>query len=241
MAKKRATPKTSSAKREPNKGGRPPTYNPKFHPQAAKVLCAKGATIAELAAAFDVAISTIWQWKITHPEFFESCKVGFEVATERVEHSMFERAVGYTHESTKIFLPAGASKPVYAPYLEHVPPDPRAGEFWLTNRAPDRWKNKQNVEHNEAEDSPIRQFAKQLMGTAIRPRLPEPKIIEHAPAEPSVIRPQPQNVTNVTTAEPVTRAPVVTRPVDDDDEYDQPRTPRIHTISQTYEDDDDDE
>lgn len=32
---------------------------------------AKGATIAELAHAFDAAISTIWQWKISHPQFFE--------------------------------------------------------------------------------------------------------------------------------------------------------------------------
>lgn len=243
MAKKQATPKTSSAKREPNKGGRPLTYNAAFHPQAAKALCAKGATIAEIAAAFDVAISTIWQWKISHPEFFESCRLGLEAATARVEHSMFERAVGYTHEAMKIFMPAGAEKPVYAPYLEHVPPDPRAGEFWLTNRAPDRWKNKQSIEHNEAADSPIRLLAQQISGNAIRPRLPEPKVIEHAAAEPSAIRPQQQSVTNVTTAEvefddvPVTRTPVVTRAADD-----EPRAPRIHTVSpQAYEDDDDDE
>jgi hypothetical protein len=240
MAKKRPTLENSKRDRRADNPGRPPRYNPDIHPKAAKALCAKGATIAELAAAFDVAISTIWLWKTSHPEFFESCRLGLEAATDRVERSMFERAVGYTHESTKIFMPAGATKPVYAPYLEHVPPDPRAGEFWLTNRAPDRWKHKQSTEHNEAEDSPIRLFAKQVMGTAIRPRLPEPKIIEHAADEPSVIRPQPQSVTNVTTAEPVTREPVVTRTVDDDD--DRPREPRIHTISrETYEDYDDEE
>ena len=83
------------------------TYNPAFHPKAAKALCAKGATVAELAVAFDVAISTIWMWKINHKEFFESCRLGFDAANDRVEHSMFERAVGYTHESVNIFLPAG--------------------------------------------------------------------------------------------------------------------------------------
>ncbi len=75
MAKKRATLKTKTVGKQPKKGGRPPTYNPDIHPQAAKALCAKGATVAELAAAFDVAISTIWMWKISHPEFFESCRV----------------------------------------------------------------------------------------------------------------------------------------------------------------------
>ena len=48
MARKRIAPKNKTrTKRE-------------FHPQAAKVLCSKGATIAELVDAFNVAISTIW-------------------------------------------------------------------------------------------------------------------------------------------------------------------------------------
>jgi hypothetical protein len=190
MAKKRPTLENSKRDRRADNPGRPPRYHPDIHPKAAKALCAKGATIAELAAAFSVAISTIWLWKTSHPEFFESCRLGLEVATDRVERSMFERAVGYTHESTKIFLPAGASKPVYAPYLKHVPPDPRAGEFWLTNRAPARWKHRQSLEKDTPPDDPIRMLAKQLMGTAIRPRLPEPTVIERAVAEPRVIRPQ---------------------------------------------------
>ncbi|OPH81827.1 hypothetical protein [Nitrobacter vulgaris] len=241
MAKKQPTPKNSKCDRRADNPGRPPRYNPDIHPKAAKALCAKGATIAELAAAFDVAISTIWLWKVSHPEFFESCRLGLEAATDRIERSMFERAVGYTHESTKIFMPAGASKPVYASYLEHVPPDPRAGEFWLTNRAPDRWKHKQKIEQNEATDSPLRLLAEQISGHAIRPRLPEPKVIDHADIEPSAIRPQqPQIVTRVTTTEPVTRAAMVTPAVDDDD--DRPRSPRIHTISRaTFEDFDDEE
>ena len=112
-------------------------------------------------------------------EFFESCQLGLQAATDRVERSIFERAVGYTHDSVQILLPAGANEPLYAPYLEHVPADPRAGEFWLTNRAPDRRKHKQKIEHNEAADSPLRLLAEQISGNAIRPRLPEPKVFEH--------------------------------------------------------------
>ena len=62
------------------------------------MLCSKGATIAELALAFDVAISAIWPWKISKPAFFESCRVGSEAANDRVECSKFERAVGYTRD-----------------------------------------------------------------------------------------------------------------------------------------------
>jgi hypothetical protein len=65
----------------------------------------------------------------------------------RVERSLYERAVGYNYEATKIFMPAGRDKPVYAPYIEHVPPDVTAGIFWLKNRDPQNWRDQQNIEH----------------------------------------------------------------------------------------------
>ena len=40
-------------------------------------------------------------------------------------------------------MPAGADKPVYAPYVEHVPPDVTACIFWLKNRDPQRWRDSQ--------------------------------------------------------------------------------------------------
>ena len=52
----------------------------------------------------------------------------------RVERSLYERANGYSYDAVKIFMPAGAKKPVYAPYIEHVPPDVTAAIFWLKNR-----------------------------------------------------------------------------------------------------------
>jgi hypothetical protein len=36
---------------------------------------------------------------------------------------VYNRAVGYSYDAVKIFMPAAAKKPVYAPYVEHVPPD----------------------------------------------------------------------------------------------------------------------
>jgi hypothetical protein len=65
-----------------------------------------------------------------------------------IERSLYTRAVGYSYEAVKIFMPAGRSKPVYAPYTEHVPPDVTAGIYWTKNRMPDRWRDQQNVEHS---------------------------------------------------------------------------------------------
>jgi hypothetical protein len=59
--------------------------------------------------------------------------VGEELAPSATAHPP-RRAVGYSYDAAKIFRPAGAKKPIYAPYVEHVPPDVTACIFWLKNR-----------------------------------------------------------------------------------------------------------
>jgi hypothetical protein len=56
-------------------------------------------------------------------------KVGKAEADNRVERSLYTRAVGHSYDAVKIFMPANRSKPVYAPYVEQVPPDVTAGIF----------------------------------------------------------------------------------------------------------------
>ena len=36
---------------------------------------------------------------------------------------------------------------MYAPYVEHVPPDVTACIFWMKNRMPEHWRDVQNVDH----------------------------------------------------------------------------------------------
>ena len=38
-------------------------------------------------------------------------------------------------------------KPVYAKYIEHIPPDTTAAIFWLKNRDPQHWRDSQQLEH----------------------------------------------------------------------------------------------
>src|SRR5271167_3722254 len=61
--------------------------------------------------------------------------------------SLYQRANGYSYDAVKIFMPAGAKKPVYAPYREHVPPDTTAAIFWLKNRDPAHWRDAWQLEH----------------------------------------------------------------------------------------------
>ena len=59
---------------------------------------------------------------------------------QRVERSLYQRAVGYDYDAVEIFMPAGAKAPIYAPYVEHVPADTTAAIFWLKNRDPAHWR-----------------------------------------------------------------------------------------------------
>ena len=119
---------------------RPSKYKPEFAEQARK-LCLLGATNVDLADFFKVSINTIDNWSAAHEEFLGALKVGKEEADNRVERSLYQRAVGYTFESEKVFCQQGAV--VRAPTREHVPPDTTAQIFWLKNRRKDEWRDKQ--------------------------------------------------------------------------------------------------
>lgn len=134
----------SDEEASPNQGGRPTKYRPEFATQAEK-LCALGATDTDLADFFGVCVNTIANWKTAHEEFLGAIKNAKDAADDRVERSLYQRAVGYQTEAVKIFMPAGAEEPVYAPYRENVQPDTTAAIFWLKNRRPEQWRDKQDM------------------------------------------------------------------------------------------------
>jgi hypothetical protein len=113
---------TMTAK-EPSKSGRPSSYKPEY-PEQATQLCRLGATDAELAKFFDVALSTFHKWKLDHPEFSDALKEGKELSDARVAHALYTRATGYEKDG------------------KHIPPDTTACIFWLKNRRKDKWRDK---------------------------------------------------------------------------------------------------
>jgi hypothetical protein len=129
----------------PNPGGRPSEYESSFA-RIAKEMCRMGATNHELAAAFGVTTRTIISWTHKHKAFARACMLGKKAADDRVERSLYERAVGYTFESEKVFQHEGHV--VRAEIVEHVPPDVSAAAKWLHNRRPERWREKQHIDVN---------------------------------------------------------------------------------------------
>lgn len=125
--------------------GRPTAYKPDYVEQAKK-LSKMGATDAEMAEFFGVAISTLNLWKVKHPEFSESLSIGKEIADNRVVSSLYQRAMGYSHPDVDIRVVDG--QVVQTELIKHYPPDATAMIFWLKNRDPSNWRDKTDIEHS---------------------------------------------------------------------------------------------
>lgn len=124
---------------------RPSKFKPEFVEQAAK-LCRLGATDAQLADFFQVSVSTVSLWKVQYPEFSEALKQSKEETDRSVERSLYQRAMGYEHDEVDIRVVAG--EVVQTPIRKYYAPDTVACIFWLKNRRPDLWRDKQEVEHS---------------------------------------------------------------------------------------------
>lgn len=129
--------------------GRPSSYKPEFARQA-EMLCEFGATDKELADFFEVSTPTIWRWGADFPEFRSALKAGKAAADERVERSLYHKAIGYSFPSEKVFQFQGSI--IRAPVVEHVPPDTTACIFWLKNRRQQQWRDVHKHEHGGVGD-----------------------------------------------------------------------------------------
>lgn len=110
-----------------------------------------GLTDDAIAQKLGISESTLNNYKKDHLEFLESLKRGKEVIDVEVENALLKRAIGYKFdEVTKEakYNPdsgeyeLGITKTV----TKEVQPDVTAQIFWLKNRKPVEWRDKQSVE-----------------------------------------------------------------------------------------------
>ncbi|MCU7380985.1 MAG: helix-turn-helix transcriptional regulator [Clostridiales Family XIII bacterium] len=102
-----------------------------------------GLTDEQIAANMGIAVSTLNNWKNDHVEILETLKKGKEVVDRQVENALLKRALGYSYD--EITREGGVeTKRV----TKEVTPDTTAQIFWLKNRRPDLWRDKQQIEHS---------------------------------------------------------------------------------------------
>jgi hypothetical protein len=124
--------------------GRPNGYSPEYATIARK-LCELGATDSDLADAFDVSTGTIKNWRSQFPEFFTAiCEAKKDVFDPLIERSLAQRALGYEVDTIEKKVLGDGSLVSY-PVRKHIPPDTQAIRYWLNNRKPREYRERQEV------------------------------------------------------------------------------------------------
>lgn len=126
------------------KRGRPAEYKPEFC-IIAEEMCKLGATDQQLADFFGIERNTIYSWQNKYPDFSCALKDGKGIANNRVERSLYHKAVGYEFDEEMAFMYKGEIIPHTV--RKHVPPSDTSMIFWLKNRKGDEWRDKRDVNH----------------------------------------------------------------------------------------------
>ena len=113
-----------------------------------------GLTDEQIAENLDISVASFYNYKNEHLEFLESLKKGKEVADYEVENALFKKALGYNAKIKKAFKVKEVlyengkrlketERIEYAEDEVHIPADTTAQIFWLKNRKPNTWRDKQ--------------------------------------------------------------------------------------------------
>lgn len=117
-----------------------------------------GLTYEQIAKNIGINVTTLRDWREKEDAISTALKKGREVADYEVENALFKRALGYTISLNKQKVTKDGDV-VDTIEETHVPPDTTAIIYWLNNRKPKKWSNKQYNREDE-EDT---QRAKEIL------------------------------------------------------------------------------
>lgn len=103
-----------------------------------------GLTDEQIAKNIGISIATLYNWKRDYLEILEALKRGKEVVDIQVENALLKRALGYSYKEVKTEISDEGKKVITT--VKEVIPDVTAQIFWLKNRKPEEWKDKQRIE-----------------------------------------------------------------------------------------------
>lgn len=112
-----------------------------------------GLTDEQIAHNMGIAYSTFKEWKKKYTAFSAILKKGKEVADYEVENALYKSAMGYDKEECTFERRFNKKTGEYEmictkKVVKHIPPSNTAQIFWLKNRKPDVWRDKQGDESN---------------------------------------------------------------------------------------------
>jgi transposase-like protein len=97
-----------------------------------------GLSDEQIAQNMEISTSTFYEWKKKFSEFSEALKKGKEVVDRMVENALLKAALGYEYEE-EVVDNKGRKHTV----RKYEKPNTTALIFWLKNRKPEQWRDRQ--------------------------------------------------------------------------------------------------
>jgi transcriptional regulator with XRE-family HTH domain len=116
-----------------------------------------GLTEEQIAKNLGISRATLENYKKNHLDFLDTLKKGKEVIDIQVENALLKRALGYKYVETTKEPNETGELVVTKEVLKEVQPDTTAQIFWLKNRKPKQWRDKQEIEHSGETTQNIKQ------------------------------------------------------------------------------------
>ncbi|WP_419791589.1 helix-turn-helix domain-containing protein [Staphylococcus chromogenes] len=101
-----------------------------------------GLTMEQIAYNMNINKTTLYKWQKKSDNLTNALKVSRDSADRQVENALFKNAIGF-HYTEEQLTDDGEVVEV----KKYSKPNTTAQIFWLKNRKPDEWREKQNVEH----------------------------------------------------------------------------------------------
>lgn len=116
-----------------------------------------GLTDEQIASNMGIVRSTLSEWKKKYKDISDTLKSNKDVADRQVENELFNKATGFTRVITKPIkiknIEYDNGKKILETetikYVEeevYFPPDTTAQIFWLKNRKPKEWRDRQEID-----------------------------------------------------------------------------------------------
>lgn len=117
-----------------------------------------GLTDEQISYNIGITAKTLYEWKKQYSKICEALKRGKEVVDIEVENALLNNALGYDYNDQVVSVKRVVeyengkrvkeiSEPVVITLKKHKPAETAAQIFWLKNRKPDRWRDKQDINH----------------------------------------------------------------------------------------------
>jgi transposase len=125
-----------------------------------------GLTDDDISTKLGINRSTLYDWIKKYPDISNALKRGKEVVDVEVENALLQKAMGIKEtvqraiKLKEVLYENGKrvsekERIEYADEEVYIPPDTTAAIFWLKNRKPAEWRDKQEFEHTGKDGGPI--------------------------------------------------------------------------------------